>query len=910
MRIEQVGPRRDPSTNITIGATGQSVSGKGLSAAISPNGLRVYLGGHSGVWRSDDGGMNWWHPERPQPPRGQSVAGALPVPNVYDLVVSPANSDIVIAATGHDARVPARSGVYRSLDGAQTWSLAHQVTRTNNNKTDVFQISQLAAAPDDPQLIYAAAGACVLRSNDGGATWKELQPTPASGGDRFWHVAVGKRAGGGRMLYVVGTGVWFSRDGGDTWAKDPVALSLGPASVTGEASRSLAVNPHEPHMVFLTQFDFSIWMGIFFETSTGPGVWRQLPMTPVIPDGPTDSGGNFIVAHVTPDGNLFLISSDRRTVHISDDLPISTSDWKRFEDGNCHVDPHALALTPDFVPAIASGSSSSRGRAILVNDGGAYYSTDGGKTWTPGKGLTTLNVINVSVNPVGAKGAPTLCFGGGDNAGFASPDGGASWKTQDYDGGDNDCAFSDPMQPSRAIVFAPRAFGPNQVEGEIFLYRGGGDHPPDLAAGTGDRVEVPGPINLPPVPPSKTKGAGWNAVSTFFNYGYRPLVLTAPGEVPLPDGDTIIVRFTPSAAFLMRTWKLSQITSANDWASSATADAPGVKSFQVGPPLPVADGGIVQASGGHRSTVFYFGDGLRGNFKNQFEGGMGLWKWRAGMSAWQQIVRQRVSGGPQPVGSHVAPGVIPPTPEDAQRFFVDPYRPSLLYVLSDTHVFRSDDGGQSWVVDASLEAQLTQGGSFPFVMKVNRFLTAEDESPADAILRDMQFDPHRPGTRFAAGPAGVFATFDGVNWQPLAVSEALALRPNSITYDYRSCPRSLYVATLNSGLLRLSPFPPDWDYPANSLQVAVGKITLLRAHDMGTGYGPPDDELDAEVIVTLDTEPEKAFGFKLRTGDDRADAEAKLAALRDAFNNNRRVRLEFLRTGCRTGQIVRVIAQH
>jgi hypothetical protein len=96
----------------------------------------------------------------------------------------------------------------------------------------------------------------------------------------------------------------------------------------------------------------------------------------------------------------------------------------------------------------------------------------------------------------------------------------------------------------------------------------------------------------------------------------------------------------------------------------------------------------------------------------------------------------------------------------------------------------------------------------------------------------------------------------------------------------------------------------------NSLQVAVGRITLLRVHDEGTGFGPPDDQLDAEVIVLLDTEPEKAFGFKLRTGADRADADGKVLALRDAFNNNRRVRLEFLRTGCRTGQIMRVIMQH
>jgi hypothetical protein len=39
----------------------------------------------------------------------------------------------------------------------------------------------------------------------------------------------------------------------------------------------------------------------------------------------------------------------------------------------------------------------------------------------------------------------------------------------------------------------------------------------------------------------------------------------------VPGGDMMIVRFTPNAAFLMRTWKLADISSADDWVSTATA---------------------------------------------------------------------------------------------------------------------------------------------------------------------------------------------------------------------------------------------------------------------------------------------------------------------------------------------------
>ena len=67
--------------------------------------------------------------------------------------------------------------------------------------------------------------------------------------------------------------------------------------------------------------------------------------------------------------------------------------------------------------------------------------------------------------------------------------------------------------------------------------------------------------------------------------------------------------------------------------------------------------------------------------------------------------------------------------------------------------------------------------------------------------------------------------------------------------------------------------------------------------------------LDAEIVVFLDSQPEKAFGLRLRADENRPVAEGMLSLLRDAFNRDRVVRLEFVRTGCRTGRIVRVIEQ-
>jgi hypothetical protein len=225
-----------------------------------------------------------------------------------------------------------------------------------------------------------------------------------------------------------------------------------------------------------------------------------------------------------------------------------------------------------------------------------------------------------------------------------------------------------------------------------------------------------------------------------------------------------------------------------------------------------------------------------------------------------------------------------------------------VYVLGGDGVYRSEDGGTSRHVDGSLSQVVTDGGAYPFDLG-----DRDNGNPQDAVLRDMQFDPGRPGFRLATGIAGVFLTLNGRTWQPLLRSTAMSVQPTSLFYDWLSCERSVYVGTSNRGLLRLHPLPPDWEFRRGSLQAAEGQITLLRVHDVGTGYGPPNDFTDAEVIAWLDTQPEKAFALRLRTDSHRPAAEGMFSLLRDAFRAGRPVRIEFVRTGCRIGDIVRVI---
>jgi len=65
-----------------------------------------------------------------------------------------------------------------------------------------------------------------------------------------------------------------------------------------------------------------------------------------------------------------------------------------------------------------------------------------------------------------------------------------------------------------------------------------------------------------------------------------------------------------------------------------------------------------------------------------------------------------------------------------------------------------------------------------------------------------------------------------------------------------------------------------------------GQVNFLRVHDVGTGFGPPNDMLDAEVIFSVSSTPNQFFGFQLRNNENGAAHQAMFDLLRDAFLND------------------------
>ena len=89
--------------------------------------------------------------------------------------------------------------------------------------------------------------------------------------------------------------------------------------------------------------------------------------------------------------------------------------------------------------------------------------------------------------------------------------------------------------------------------------------------------------------------------------------------------------------------------------------------------------------------------------------------------------------------------------------------------------------------------------------------------------------------------------------------------------------------------------------------LATGQITLLRVHDVGTGYGPPGDTINGEVVMQISSRPGQAFGFALRDDGNRYARQGMLDLLRDAFNNDHTVSIVYdIQPGDNNARLFRV----
>lgn len=63
-----------------------------------------------------------------------------------------------------------------------------------------------------------------------------------------------------------------------------------------------------------------------------------------------------------------------------------------------------------------------------------------------------------------------------------------------------------------------------------------------------------------------------------------------------------------------------------------------------------------------------------------------------------------------------------------------------------------------------------------------------------------------------------------------------------------------------------------------------GEITMFRAQIKGLEIGPENDHIDAEILVTLDTQPGRVFG--IRYHEEEPSTSVIVETLRQAYLNN------------------------
>lgn len=91
------------------------------------------------------------------------------------------------------------------------------------------------------------------------------------------------------------------------------------------------------------------------------------------------------------------------------------------------------------------------------------------------------------------------------------------------------------------------------------------------------------------------------------------------------------------------------------------------------------------------------------------------------------------------------------------------------------------------------------------------------------------------------------------------------------------------------------------------IRTATGNITFLSVHELGSGYGPPSDFINVEVVIKLDSMPGKAFGFQLRRGTRYAANKAMLEIVRTAFEEGEPITIDYVYLNRSNSVILRVI---
>jgi photosystem II stability/assembly factor-like uncharacterized protein len=212
------------------------------------NNIRLFVATTMGVFESEDGGDTWT----------KRMAGMKEILMVVTLAIDPFRPDIMYAGTS--------GGVYKSSDRARTWTKVHQgmISPDVLSSGRALMVNTILINLQRPDTVYAATLNGLYKTEDGARSWTRTgqdlpdQMISALALDPSWP----------GTLYVAGRlGVFKSIDGGRTWQ----GKNAGLASLN---VRSLALSPEDPKTVYLGTNGSGL-----YRSRDGGETWETLPLT-------------------------------------------------------------------------------------------------------------------------------------------------------------------------------------------------------------------------------------------------------------------------------------------------------------------------------------------------------------------------------------------------------------------------------------------------------------------------------------------------------------------------------------------------------------------------------------------------------------------------------------------------------
>ncbi|HEX8284541.1 MAG TPA: hypothetical protein VF588_14345 [Pyrinomonadaceae bacterium] len=443
-----------PQSNAPVKVDSETISGLGarnigsaqmsgrvaaVDAVKEGNRLTVYVGSASGgVWKSVNGGTTF-----------KPVFDKQPVQSVGAVTIDPKNPKVVWVGTGEAwtrNSVSVGDGVYKSTDGGDNW--------TNLGLKESERISKILVDPTNSDTVYVCATGKlwsdsdergVYRTTDGGKTWaRVLKGANASTGCSMMSMDESNpktvyagmwdfrrkgwtfRSGGEGPESPSASGLFKSTDGGATWTELDERSARGlPAKPWGRVAVTVA--PSKPNVVYAT-VEAVIPKDGLYRSDDGGKTWAQL-----------DRSQNMIWRPFYF-ANLIVDPKDENKIYKPDlSLIVSNDGGKSFSNisGGTHGDFHDVWVNPENTDHL-----------IVGDDGGLWYSYDGGNRWWKAQNLPVSQFYHVSVDNE----RPYRVYGGlQDNSSWVGdsmyPGGITNSRWENMYGGDGFWMFADPSDP-------------------------------------------------------------------------------------------------------------------------------------------------------------------------------------------------------------------------------------------------------------------------------------------------------------------------------------------------------------------------------------------------------------------------------------------------------------------------------